>query len=556
MLLITIARRLQRSYPIHVLPLFQSIASPSSPSRLPLKSFFLAAFHRTVSIPDSNSLRFSTSQYFPTQNFKEPFDLIQQRIHVNEALEPSLLDSLKRAAHSPTEAEAVAFVDESGITANQNLVYSLIWNLREEWRQAYLAYKWGQKWGCVDEKCCELMVWVLGSHKKFNIAWILIRDLYRSLMNPRQAMLVMIDRYAAANCPGKAIEAFDVMEKFRLAPDEEAFYTLLNALCKHGNIEEAEEFMLINKKLFPLGTEGFNIILNGWCNICVDVLEAKRVWREMSKCCITPDSTSYTHMITCFSKVGNLFDSLRLYDEMKKRGFVPGIVVYNCLIYVLTHENCFEAALKVVEKMKEHGLQPDSTTFNSIIHSLCERQRLAEARNILAMMVEENICPTMETYHAVLQGTGFEETLEILDQMIISGLAPTKDTFLLILVKFFKLEQPDNALKIWVEMKQYEVTPNATHYRVLVEGLARYGLLTKAQEYYADMKSNGFSDDPKLQKILKPTKAQKCKGKKWVRQVRRDQDVYAGFERITKDWKIKLQRYLQHQLAYSQPSAC
>ena len=38
------------------------------------------------------------------------------------------------------------------------------------------------------------MVWVLGNHRKFNTAWILIRDLHRSLMSTRKAMLIMIDR--------------------------------------------------------------------------------------------------------------------------------------------------------------------------------------------------------------------------------------------------------------------------------------------------------------------------------------------------------------------------
>ncbi|KAF2301531.1 hypothetical protein GH714_025563 [Hevea brasiliensis] len=484
------------------------------------------AFHRAVSIAYRNPFRFSTFQSFSTQNLRDPFELIQQRILTHESLEPDILDSLKRAAYFPDEAEAVASVDESGIKADKNLVYSVIWELRKEWRLAFLAFKWGEKWGCVDEKCCELMVWVLGNHRKFNIAWILIRDLHRSLMNTRQAMLIMIDRYAAANNPGNAIQTLHIMEKFRLAPDEEAFYSLLNALCKHGNIEEAEEFMLANKKLFPLETESFNIILNGWCNICVDVLEAKRVWREMSKYCIAPNATSYTLMISCFSKVRNLFDSLRLYDEMKKRGWVLGIEVYNSLIYVLTRENCLKEALKVLDKMKENGLQPDSTSYNSIIRPLCEEKKLAEARNILAAMIEENLSPTMETYHSLLESVGLEETLEVLNQMRIDGLAPTEDTFLIILVKFFKLEQPENALKIWVEMKQYEVTPNSTHYTVLVEGLARCGMLTKAHEYYADMRSYGFSDDPKLQKILKESiQDQISKEKQLGRQIKRDQHV-------------------------------
>lgn len=430
------------------------------------------------------------------------------------------------AAHFPSEAEAMASLDESGIRANQNLVYSVIWELREEWRLAFLAFKWGDKWGCVDEKACELMVWVLGNHRKFNTAWILIRDLHRSLMSTRKAMLIMIDRYAAANVPGKAIYAFRIMDKFRMTPDEEAFYFLLNVLCKNGNIEEAEEFMLVNKKFFPLEVEGFNIILNGWCNICVDIFEAKRIWREMSKYCIDPDATTYTHMISCFSKVGNLFDSLRLYDGMKKRGWVPGIEVYNSLVYVLTRENCFKEALKILDKMKETGLQRDSATYNSMIRPLCEAKKLEDARSLMAAMIEENVSPTIETYHAFLQGIVFEETFEVLDRMKIAGLGPTEDTFLLLLAKFFKLEQPENALKIWVEMKQYEVASNLTHYTVMVEGLARCGLLTKAREYYAEMRSNGYSDDPKIQKMLKvPAQDKNDKRKKLGGQFKRNQHV-------------------------------
>ncbi|CAK7336322.1 unnamed protein product [Dovyalis caffra] len=530
MSLVTVARRLRISHSQLLFPLLHSIPHQQSPSPLgnynSLRFFFYAAFHRTLSIPTRSPRHFSTSQSFSTQYLNEPFELVQQRIHTHGPLQLGLLQSLKKAAHFPSETEAMASLDDSGIKVNQSLVYSVIWELREEWKIAFLALKWGEKWGCVDEKACELMVWILGNHRKFNIAWILIRDLHRSLISTRRAMLIMIDRYAAANDPGKAIHAFRIMDKFRMTPDEEAFQFLLNVLCKNGNIEEAEEFMLVNKKFFPLEVEGFNIILNGWCNICVDVLEAKRIWRKMSEYCITPDATSYTHMISCFSKVGNLFDSLRLYDGMKKRGWVPGLEVYNSLVYVLTRENCFKEALKILDKMKETGLRPDSATYNSMIRPLCETKKLEDARSLVAAMIEENVSPTIETYHAFLEGTFFEGTFKVLDRMKLAGLGPTGNTFLLVLAKFFKLEQPENALKIWVEMKQYEVAPSLTHYTVVVEGLARCGLLTKAREYYTEMRSNGYSDDPKLQKMLKETVQDKNDKRKQLRgQVKRDQHV-------------------------------
>lgn len=88
----------------------------------------------------------------------------------------------------------MASLDESGIKATQGLVCSVIWALREEWRFAFLAFKWGDKWGIADEKTYELMIWVLGNHRKFNMAWCLVRDLYRSSMDTRRAMFIMMDR--------------------------------------------------------------------------------------------------------------------------------------------------------------------------------------------------------------------------------------------------------------------------------------------------------------------------------------------------------------------------
>ncbi|KAJ8755125.1 hypothetical protein K2173_018923 [Erythroxylum novogranatense] len=525
MLLPAIARRLKRPQPTSFLPLlFNSTAAPTSslsPLRTrPFLSFASASFHQTVVLQYQVTLRFN----FSTQTITDPFELIGDKNHAVSSPEPAVLDSFKRAADLPTGEEGIAFLDESGIGADHNLVHSLIWELKEEWRLAFLAFKWGEKWRCVELKTYELMIWVLGNNRKFGIGWTLIRDLHRSSMNIRQAMLIMIDRYAAANDAGKAIQSFNIMEMFRLGPDEEAFRFLLRALCKHGFIEEAEEFMFLNKKLFPLDADGFNIILNAWCNLYVDVLEAKRIWREMSKCCILPNGTSYAHMISCFSKVGNLFDSVRLYEEMKKRGWVPGLEVYNSLVYVLTRQNCFKEALKILDKVKETGLLPNSTTYNSIIRPLCELKKLEEARNILARMVAENLSPTMETYHAFLEGADTKLTMEVLNQMKIAGLGPTDDSFILVLTKFFKLELAENALKIWMEMKQYGVAPDLKHYIVLVEGLAKCGLLSKAREYYSEMISNGFSDDPKLQKMLKkPVQGKQAQQKQWGKQAKRCQ---------------------------------
>ncbi|GAB2213286.1 hypothetical protein Droror1_Dr00021310 [Drosera rotundifolia] len=149
---------------------------------------------------------------------------------------------------------------------------------------------------------------------------LVMMHLRGSYAGSRIAILVMIERYAAASYPRKAIKTFELIENIRASPDHNAFYTLLITLCQNGNVEEAEEFMLNNKKLFPLDTDWFNIILYGWSSVMDVEHEAKRVWRDMARCCITPNADSYKLMISCLSRARRLFDSLKLYDEMKRKG--------------------------------------------------------------------------------------------------------------------------------------------------------------------------------------------------------------------------------------------
>ncbi|XP_010537851.1 PREDICTED: pentatricopeptide repeat-containing protein At1g80880, mitochondrial [Tarenaya hassleriana] len=522
--ILTIARRIARMQQFRFArnPFLQSaIANSFSRSSSSNLSSFSSAFHRTGSVRSrlcTHFLRRISLKRLSTQINAQVFDFPSSETQNLIPPDQRMIDLIRRVALLDSEAHAMASLEDSSFHLNHDSLYSLIWEFRDEWRLAFLAFKWGERCGRGDKKSCELMVWVLGNHQKFNIAWCLIRDMFHGSTDTRNAMFLMMDRYAAANDTSQAIRTFDVMDKFRHTPDEEAFRGLLYALCRHGHIEEAEQFMLANKKLFPVDVEGFNIVLNGWCNIWVDVTEAKRIWREMGNYCIEPNKDSYGHMISCYSKVGNLFESLRLYDEMKKRGWSPDVEVYNSLAYVLTRENCFDEALKLVEKMKESGLKPNSVTYNSMIRPLCEAKKLEEARNVLATMINENLSLTIDTFHSFLEIVDYDRTLEVLNEMKIAGLGPKGDTFLLILRNLFKEKQPENVLNIWAEMARFDIVADPTLYLAMVQGLVTCGWLAEAREIYSEMKSKGLSGDPKLEKLLqKPVRGNVNGRKKNVR---------------------------------------
>nr|XP_010912182.3 pentatricopeptide repeat-containing protein At1g80880, mitochondrial [Elaeis guineensis] len=471
---------------------FSSLASPSC--RLPPfgaqpQSPILSSLRPS---PDTNSSDFESDSDQP----KTPVDESDLQGFFQ------LLSQAKSLSSSPKEA--LAFLRaSSGVKITRDLVCKALWELRWDWESALLALRWAEEHVLGCPWAWHLMLWVLGKQGRFDLAWWLVRRLYRKSILTQRAMVIMMERYAAANDARKAIKTFHAMETFRIDADLAAYYALLCALCKNKNVEEAEEFLLLNRKFYPLTADNFNVVLDGWCNIIGDVAEAKRVWREMSNCCITPNGTTYSHMICCFSKVGNLFDCLRLYDEMKKRGWVPDLLVYNSLIYVLTKENCLKDANNIFERITEAGLQPNVETYNSMIYPLCEAHKLEEARVILDEMMVKGFHPNIDTYHAFIKAEDVEGTLKVMNKMRIVGCGPNGYTFLLLFDKFFSLDKSDGALRMWSEMKRYNVVPGSAHYMALVQGLALHGWIPKALEFYNEMISRGFPADPKLEKLFK-----------------------------------------------------
>ncbi|GJN35120.1 hypothetical protein PR202_gb23862 [Eleusine coracana subsp. coracana] len=427
------------------------------------------------------------------------------------------LSSAASAASSPKEALSLLLSSSDPVPppSSPSLLVRALWELRRDPDAAALALRYGDRCGSVDGaegdepppppqvEAWHLVIWTAGKARRFDLAWAVVRRMRCRGVLTRRAMVILMERYAAANEVSKAIKTFDVMEKFKVESDQTVFYCLLRALCKSKNIEDAEELLLLRKKFFPLTAEGFNIILDGWCNVITVVAEAKRVWREMSNYCITPDGRSYTLMVSCFSKTGNLFDTLRVYDEMKKRGWTPGIAVYNALVYVLTKENCMKDAHNIFSKLIDEGLHPDVETYNSMILPLCESRQLDEARMMMERMTIEGIVPGISTYHAFLKQEGIEESLKLLRRMEEDGCGPTSDTFLMLFDKFFLLNEAGNALRVWNEMKRYDISPTRSHYMTVVQGLAKHGCIPRALEYYDEMKENGFASDTQLDKEFK-----------------------------------------------------
>eukprot|EP01018_Ginkgo_biloba_P038185 Gb_08432 [translate_table: standard] len=406
--------------------------------------------------------------------------------------------------------EARLALDKSGVIATSNLAEEVLCRLRNDWKSSFTFFLWAGMqpgyWHTL--RTYHTMISILAKLKRFDIAWGLIKEMQNGANNrsmvTRQTLLIMIRRYAAAHDVGRAIKTFHAMEKFKFKVDINAFQDLLSALCRYKNVEEAEQLLYFNKNVFDFETKSFNIVLNGWCNMVVSVAEAKRFWRDMINKGITPDAFSYSSMICCFSKAGNLHDVLRLFDEMKRRDCVPDLKVYNAVVYALAKGKCVKEAYNLFTVMTEKGFNPDAVSYNSLIKPLCKARRVEDAHMVFDEMVRKGHAPSIRTYHAffnVLKDS--EEILKLLEKMIGTDCTPTIETYIMLIRKFCRWGHHEKVFKLWNDMEKHGLSPDRSAYIVLIHGLFLNSKLEEACKYYEEMKAKGFLPEPKTDEMLK-----------------------------------------------------
>ncbi|KAJ0229577.1 Pentatricopeptide repeat-containing protein [Hirschfeldia incana] len=395
-------------------------------------------------------------------------------------------------------------LEQCDVKPTNELVVEILSLSRNDWETAFTFFLWsGKQQGYLRSvREYHSMISILGKMRKFDTAWTLIdemRKLTPSLVNS-QTMLIMIRKYCAVRDVGKAINTFHAYKRFKLSMGIDEFQSLLSALCRYKNVQDAEHLIYCNKDTYPFDAKSFNIVLNGWCNVIGSPRQAERVWMEMGNVGVEHDVVSYSCMMSCYSKGGNLHKVLRLFDRMKKEGIEPDRKVYNAVVHALAKGGFVSEAMNLMKKMEE----PNVVTYNSLIKPLCKAKKTEDAKKVFDEMLERGISPTIRTYHAFMRilRTG-EEVFEMLGKMRKMGCEPTVDTYIMLIRKFCRWRDFDNVALLWDEMKEKGVGPDLSSYMVMIHGMFLNGKVDEAHGYYREMKEMGFRPDEKAEEMIK-----------------------------------------------------
>lgn len=419
----------------------------------------------------------------------------------------AILDILGGPGSGPSEIKFK--LEQCSMTVSSELVVEVLSRIRNDWEVAFTFFLWAGKQQNYAHAVREYhsMIAILAKMRKFDTAWTLIEEMRRgntgpSLVTP-QTLMIMIRRYCAVHDVGRAINTFYAFKRFNLQVGLEEFQSLLSALCRYKNVQDAEHLLFCNKNVFPFKTKSFNIILNGWCNVIGSTRHAERIWLEMGKRGIQYDVVSYACIISGYSKTSRLYKVFRLFDQMKKMKISPDKKVYNAVIHAFAKGRFVRDAINLLRTMENSGISPDVITYNSLISPLCKAHKTSEAKELLNEMLKKGLSPTIPTYHAFFRTLRTkEEVFELLDKMRKLNCRPTTETYQKLIRKFSRWRQLDIVFKLWNEMSESGVNPDRSSYIVLIHGLFLNGKLEEAHKYYIEMQEKGFLPEPKTNEML------------------------------------------------------
>ncbi|XP_061993401.1 pentatricopeptide repeat-containing protein At1g62720-like [Rosa rugosa] len=157
-------------------------------------------------------------------------------------------------------------------------------------------------------------------------------------------------------------------------------------------------FDLMISKGSTVNVQRCSILINGYCK-GKKIIKAYKIFKEMCRMELVPDTITFNTLIDGFCKAGrngecknnqqlstatfssNLLASISLSNrillkETEANKFEPNVVVYTVVIEGLCKAGKFESARDLFSHLSTKGVQPNVTTYTIMISGLCKPEKL------------------------------------------------------------------------------------------------------------------------------------------------------------------------------------
>ncbi|CAH8355355.1 unnamed protein product [Eruca vesicaria subsp. sativa] len=339
--------------------------------------------------------------------------------------------------------------------------------------------------------------------------------------------VTLIDGVCRRGDLNRAFALLGDMEQRGVKPSVLTYNTVINGLCKAGRVSEADEISrgvlgdvvtfttLLDSYIKDENVDGVLEVRRRFveakipmdlvmCNILLkafllvgDYGEAHVLYRAMPEMELTPDAVTYSTMIDCCCKAGQIDEALEIFDELRKSS-VSSAVCYNRIIGALCKKGMFETATEVLMEMCDKGLYLDIHTSHTLLHSI---HASGGEKGILGLVYRleqlssdiclANVAMFNDAVLLLCKSGSFDAAIEVYMVMSRKGLTVTcLSTFLKALVD--NLRAVDAYSLIVNAVENTLLSMDVIDYTIIVNGLCKEGFLTKALDLCTFAKQRGI----------------------------------------------------------------
>lgn len=211
----------------------------------------------------------------------------------------------------------------------------------------------------------------------------------------------LIDACGRAGKKQMALTWFDSLLERGLEPDEFVINTMINLHKRTGDLKAAEMFFngswrhgsTISPAHRPAERRrkrdlvAYNTMI-GMYGRAGDYIEASRMFADMMKAGVSPDSITFNTMIYICGCFGRREEAEALFKRMEHKGAVADETTYNILISIAGKEGDGGSALQYFNKMKAASKEPDDVTYRTLLSVISTSGMVKETEEILSLARE------------------------------------------------------------------------------------------------------------------------------------------------------------------------
>ncbi|KAF5770636.1 putative tetratricopeptide-like helical domain superfamily [Helianthus annuus] len=205
----------------------------------------------------------------------------------------------------------------------------------------------------------------------------------------------------------------------------------------------------------------------------------------------THSAASFDHAIDIAARLRNYKTVWALVARMRKRRVGPNPKTFAIITERYVSAGKPDKAVRVFLSMQEYGCQQDLNSFNTFLDVLCKSRRVEMAYNLFKVLKRRFRADTI-SYNIIANGFCLlkrtPRALEVLREMVESGLEPTLKTYNVILNGYFKAGQVKEAWQFFLEMKRRRrCEMDVVTYTTVVHGFGVAGEIQKARQVFDEM---------------------------------------------------------------------